>query len=87
MDTNSDSKLWRQAKARMEFRVHFGIYLGVMLALWVLWAWIGVDTHPWPVYPTIGWGIGIFFHFLEAYQYFDRMTKQEYMKLKGGDDA
>jgi len=38
---------------------------------------------PWPVWPMIGWGIGLLFHFLGAYVYpKSNAVEREYEKLK-----
>lgn len=77
-----DPQLWREAKARMGFRLHFTMYLCVIILMWSAWAYSGTHTHPWPIYLMFGWGIGILFHFLGAYRYFDKLTENEYRKLK-----
>jgi uncharacterized protein (DUF486 family) len=82
MKDTEDSKLWRKAKARMEFRVHFTVYLCVTAFMWVIWASIDMSSHPWPIYLMFAWGIGIFFHFLEAYDYFNKIARKEYDKMK-----
>jgi hypothetical protein len=45
--------------------VHVGVYLAVVVGLWVLWA-VTNPGHPWPVYPTLGWGAGVVAHALVA---------------------
>jgi DUF1707 SHOCT-like domain len=40
-------------------------YLGVMALLWLVWlvAWLTTGAaYPWPVWPMLGWGIGVFGH-------------------------
>jgi hypothetical protein len=65
-----DPQIWEQAHRRVEFRKHFQTYLVVNAFLWVLWFLGNNHQHqglPWPVWPTAGWGIGVFFHYLNAY--------------------
>jgi hypothetical protein len=67
----------KQSKKRAAFRVHLLAYLTVNAALVVVWAVLviaGVPPHLtvaghelppdffWPVFPIVGWGIGLFFH-------------------------
>jgi hypothetical protein len=51
--------------------------------------WYFTEEHltsrgwPWAVWPTIGWGIGLLFHFLSAYVYpKSNAVEKEYEKLK-----
>jgi hypothetical protein len=36
-------------------------YLAVMALLWLIWLATGAG-HPWPVWPMLGWGIGVAGH-------------------------
>ena len=47
--------------ARAEFREHLRTYLSVMALLVVIWALTGMGYF-WPVWPALGWGIGIVSH-------------------------
>ncbi len=44
--------------ARAEFREHLRTYLSVMALLVVIWALTGMGYF-WPIWPAVGWGIGI----------------------------
>ena len=81
-----DDPLWKKAQERVDFKRHFRSYLMVNVFLWIVWAltselqfrsW----TSIWPIWCTIGWGIGVFSHYLSAYQFNDSVEK-EYEKLK-----
>jgi hypothetical protein len=48
-------------RERREFREHLRIYLSVMTLLVVIWALTGADYF-WPVWPALGWGIGVLSH-------------------------
>ena len=50
-----------RADARAEFSEHLRTYLGVMLLLVVIWALAGMGYF-WPIWPALGWGIGIVSH-------------------------
>jgi hypothetical protein len=85
-----DPELWRVARKRAGFKTSFFMYLAVNGFLWVLWwvttggeTWNAGILGAWPIWPTLGWGIGIFFQYLDAYR--DPkggMVEREYEKLK-----
>ena len=79
---NKDPELWEQAKARAGFKTHLAVYLVINALLWLIWMFTGgTNVHPWPIWPTIGWGIGIIFNYLGVYQ-FNHTAEREYEKLK-----
>jgi hypothetical protein len=83
MKEEKDGYLWQQAKARAAFKMHFMVYVIVISALWVIWLFSeGVGTHPWPIWPTVGWGIAIVSNYFSAYK-FNNTAEREYEKLKG----
>jgi hypothetical protein len=45
------------------FREHFGTYAVVITFLWILWAITGAG-YPWPIWPMLGWGVGIALHWV-----------------------
>ena len=49
------------ARERREFAEHLRSYLGVMVLLVAIWALTGADYF-WPVWPMLGWGIGVLSH-------------------------
>lgn len=40
---------------------HLTSYLAVIAGLWLIWALTGFG-HPWPVWPMLGWGLGLLGH-------------------------
>jgi hypothetical protein len=85
-DNNKDPKLWRMAKKRASFKSDFYSYLVINGFLWLIWYFSGNgsgDGIPWPVWPTLGWGIGIAFQYFESYHgNNNEMAEREYEKLK-----
>lgn len=86
----SDDQLWRLAKKRAGFKKHFAVYTLVNLFLWAIW-WItsgsrGISTGPvaWPVWPLLGWGLGLAFNYFDAYGSADKKSaiEEEFEKLK-----
>ncbi len=88
MEEPRDERLWRIAKKRAEFQRSLASYFIVNAFLWAIW-WFtigrkGVNTGmPWPVWVMLGWGVGLFFQYMNAYGG-DRkdMVEKEYEKLK-----
>lgn len=86
-----DPELWKAAQRRAGFKYHVLIYFIMNLFFWTLW-YISLrnnstppterDTIPWPVWPMVGWGIGVFFNYLAAYRMHNSLAEKEYQKLK-----
>ena len=88
-----DPFLWKQAKARVGFKMHFRSYLIINAGLWLIWAFSAffvsdgnTDNRlfPWPLFPMLGWGIGLAMHYFTVYGRFGNerdMAEQEYKKL------
>jgi uncharacterized membrane protein len=53
---------------RIEFRDHLFAYVLVNTMLVVIWFLVADGGLFWPVFPVLGWGIGVFFHALETYR-------------------
>lgn len=93
MSTNTpegrDEALWEIAKKRASFKSHLTIYLLVNVFLWGIWYFSdntfsgNGDRYPWPIWTTLGWGVGLTFHFLGAYVFpRSNSVEREYEKLK-----
>lgn len=54
-------------KAKGEFKVHVLAYVLVNAFLVAIWAVTGAGFF-WPVFPLLGWGIGIVFHAWDVYR-------------------
>ena len=83
---DKDPHLWEIAQRRASFKTHLATYIVINLFLWGVWYFTNhkYDHNglPWPVWPTLGWGIGLFFHFLGAYVYpKTNSVEREYEKL------
>jgi uncharacterized protein DUF1707/2TM domain-containing protein len=40
------------------WRMHLVSYLTVIAGLWLIWALTG-SGYPWPIWPMLGWGLGL----------------------------
>ncbi|MCE7069718.1 MULTISPECIES: 2TM domain-containing protein [Dyadobacter] len=88
METPRNEFIWRKAKKRASFKVHLSTYMVVNGGLWLLWAvtafpHFGNDHMPWPIFPMLGWGIGLASHYITAYGNLGEkeMAEREYEKL------
>lgn len=88
MESEKDKLLWKEAKKRVGFKNHLITYILVNIFFWVMW-WLGDrgNSHnglPWPIFPTIGWGFGLFWHFAGTYLRGDKVgaVEREFQKLK-----
>ena len=55
----------RSLQRKRDFYGHLVVYAVVNVFLWALWLVIAVAsgwTFPWPIFPTLGWGVGIVMH-------------------------
>ena len=97
METEKDRLLWKEAKKRVGFKNHLLTYIIVNLFLWILWYftdWKHAEEGenrsgiPWPIFCTIGWGFGLFWHFMGTYVLNDKpgQIEKEYQKLKAKQD-
>lgn len=90
-----DPVLWQIAHKRASFKRHAITYVIVNAFLWTVWylkagpkyqtdleTW-GWQHFPWPIWTTVGWGIGLAFHFASAYIFNEaNAVEKEYEKLK-----
>ena len=56
----------KRAKEKFGFLLHLTIYIIINGFLWAQWALIGFG-FPWPAFASLGWGIGLAFHFAGAW--------------------
>ncbi len=84
-----DEQLWRIAKKRAGFKKQLASYIIINGFLWALWFFteghhdFGNDNIPWPIWSTLGWGIGLAFSYYGAYHdNRETDTMREYQKMK-----
>lgn len=89
-----DPYLWKQAKARVDFKMHLRTYLIVNAGLWLIWAVTAFFVQrssdgetllfPWPLFPMLGWGIGLASHYFSVYRSGNQksLIEREYQRLK-----
>jgi hypothetical protein len=85
-----DKHLWRIAKKRVAFRRSLYLYIPVNAFLWLIWLLTNIHRSkpegwdfPWPLYPMIGWGIGLVIQYFGVYSASTKdAVAAEYEKLK-----
>jgi len=86
----SDDELRRKAEKIAEKKkglyIHILVYLFVNILLYAIWlTTAGLGTFPWPIFVTIGWGIGVVAHIFVTFgKGIDnsKMVEKEYQRLK-----
>ncbi len=82
MNDKKYPELWKVARKRAAFKKHLSTYTIVNIMMWLLWLITSPGAFPWPLFVTLGWGIGISSHYLEAYGFSGRgLADREYDKL------
>lgn len=86
---STDQQLWAIARSRAKFKRSLGSYSIVIPFLWVIWFLTSQDKDinriPWPIWPMLGWGIGLAIQYLKAYVIeVGSLEQREYDHLKKG---
>jgi hypothetical protein len=82
MEPSVDNQAYEEARKRVGFKTHLLVYCVVIGALWLIWA-VTWRAFIWPIWPTIGWGIGLTFHYLFVYNSSKFLSvDEEYKKIK-----
>jgi fatty acid desaturase len=66
----------KSVKEKREFRQHLIAFVIVNLAFVGMWAVTNSGGYFWPIWPMLGWGIGLTFHGVNTY-YSPRITDAE----------
>jgi len=81
-----DEQLWKIARQRASFKKHLTTYLIMIVFFWLIWYFSGGQYDrsyiPWPLWAMIGWGLGLAFHYMNAYVTpTNNAVEKEYEKL------
>lgn len=77
MKRKINSGILRAFKALTLFRLHFGVYLAVMVLLWIIWAVKGSSAIPWRfIYPAGAWALVLLAHFIVVYRILQPRRKE-----------
>jgi len=85
---STDQQMWLIAKRRAKFKRSLSAYVLVISFLWVVW-YLTIpelsryERFPWPIWPMLGWGLGLGIQYANAYVFeVDSLEQREYDKLK-----
>jgi hypothetical protein len=79
---NRDPQLWQLAQTRASFKMNAIVYSLVNAFLVLIWYLTG-RGYCWPIWPIIGWGLGMAIHGFRAYGWTDtHRVEREYQKLQ-----
>jgi hypothetical protein len=84
-------KAEQRVRAKIGFYIHLCIYIGVNLVLYFInRETLGPDGYHWFIWPLLGWGVGIFFHFMGVFFFSgsikERMIAREIERQKKRGD-
>jgi uncharacterized membrane protein len=65
-EVGSRKKAIARLKQKSDFRAHLFAYLVVNASFVVIWLATGASFF-WPIFPMLGWGIGLVFHAWDVY--------------------
>jgi hypothetical protein len=89
LKTQKEALLWKQAKKRVGFKNHLYTYLVINGFLWLMWLVKGASIEkeyniPGPLFCSLGWGFGLFWHYMSAYVFVGKIdsVEKEFEKLK-----
>jgi hypothetical protein len=57
----------QRLKRKRDFRSHVFIYMAVNAMLVAIWAITGTGNFFWPIFPILGWGVGLAANAWEVY--------------------
>ncbi len=78
-----DQQLWQIAKKRAAFKISLLMYILVNCFLVAVWYFTSHRGGFWPMWPILGWGIGVVLQYFGAYHQQNLFSaEQEYEKLK-----
>ncbi|HMP94925.1 MAG TPA: 2TM domain-containing protein [Phnomibacter sp.] len=89
MKQEHDAQLWETAKQRAAFKRSLLSYFLVNTFLVIIWYLTsyraGHYQHFWPIWPMLGWGLGLAFQYVQAYHrrnFFSAQKEYEALKQK-----
>lgn len=66
MNNIIEQRIFEQAKRKVGFKIHFTIFILLIPVNWIIWYFTD-RNYLWPVWPLLGWGLGILFHYIGVY--------------------
>ena len=76
----------RRIRARQSFQIHLAVFVVVNILLLAIW-FVTSRDYFWPIWPILGWSIGLFFHWFGISRRWDLTEdsiQAEMDRLRGG---
>ena len=76
----------KRLKKRRDFAGHLIVYALVNTFLVAIWAMTGSHGFFWPIFPIVGWGIGVIMNAWDVYrgdEFAEDRVRREMDRLKG----
>ena len=72
-------------RKRSDFWMHFAGWAFVNVSLIIVWLMFTPDAFFWPVFPLVGWGVGVFFHGWDTFRapVSEARIRREMQRLEG----
>jgi uncharacterized ion transporter superfamily protein YfcC len=74
----------KRIKRKRQFQQQLLVYLVLNVFLWIIWGVSGMG-FPWPIFVTVGWGIGIVMQGWYVYRGAAPITEAEIQREMGKD--
>jgi len=63
MNSLIEREIYEQEKRKLGFQIHFIAFVAGIAVNWLIWL-VWPSGHVWPIWPTLGWSVGITAHYL-----------------------
>jgi 2TM domain-containing protein len=86
-ETSLRDRAVKRLKKRRDFRAHLLVYTLVNAFLVLIWAMTSPDNFFWPIFPMVGWGIGVVMNAWDVYvaqDFTEEEVHREMQRLQHG---
>ena len=86
-DTSLRDRAVKRLKKRRDFRAHLLVYTLVNAFLVLIWAMTSPNNFFWPIFPMVGWGIGVVMNAWDVYvtqDFTEEEVHREMQRLQHG---
>jgi uncharacterized protein YhhL (DUF1145 family) len=85
-DNETYRKAEKRVKDRLGFYSHFAVYVIVNIILYIINRMTAPGGYQWFIWPLMGWGIAVLFHFMDVFvlsgNLKERMIRKELERQK-----
>jgi 2TM domain-containing protein len=86
-ETSLRDRAVKRLKKRRDFRAHLLVYTLVNAFLVLIWAMTSPNNFFWPIFPMVGWGIGVVMNAWDVYvaqDFTEEEVHREMQRLQHG---